>query len=334
MGQADGCPGAVAFRITDFGGKVARRNLSNLRGDEGELAAFKELLKTGAAINSLVNSDTGWDLHMHLPVTPLYKMPKRTLPTNKEGWPLSGRTAHVQVKNMQSGRFPTVSVGTLRGWVSGSRSGTPTYILLIQASPKPILVIGPGEMSSWLGENEPFGVVQADKSVIQTKQLSPRPFSVYSFSMEAELAVRFPVFMLAVHDLLRPLMEVRPDTAEWADRSRELLATLAAGLMAIYRPAVGAAEGYGPLGDVFHSLGRDFYLEQDLADQTADDASDITVPFEPGLHSFDGVETLRPALYSSASQESDVHAELGGLVVLLRDYLEAVYTSPTMARKS
>lgn len=115
---------------------MAKRAQSNLSGDLGELDVIRKFFEIGAAVNSLAQSDYGWDAHVHTP-TEAHKIGQ--LPTS---WDMSGLTAHVQIKNSVSGSTADVNVGTLRGWVAGSQVGTPTFFFLIYkgvpryASPK------------------------------------------------------------------------------------------------------------------------------------------------------------------------------------------------------
>ncbi|MEY9775603.1 hypothetical protein [Arthrobacter sp. MW3 TE3886] len=104
---------------------MAKRAQSNLSGDLGELDVIRKFFEIGAAVNSLAQSDYGWDAHVHTP-TEAHKIGE--LPSS---WDMSGLTAHVQIKNSMSGSTADVNVGTLRGWVAGSQVGTPTFFFLI-----------------------------------------------------------------------------------------------------------------------------------------------------------------------------------------------------------
>lgn len=85
---------------------MAYRSWGNFQGDRGEIEALSELLKTGAAINTLTASDTGWDLHLHLPEHSMFidTDPPSEVDNRYLKWRLSGRTAHVQVKRDASGK--------------------------------------------------------------------------------------------------------------------------------------------------------------------------------------------------------------------------------------
>lgn len=65
---------------------------------------------------------------------------------------MSGRTAHVQVKNWVTA--PTVVMGTLRGWVSSGASGIPTFVVIpCSEDPNKWRYIGPGELAALLENN-------------------------------------------------------------------------------------------------------------------------------------------------------------------------------------
>jgi hypothetical protein len=115
---------------------MVKRAQSNLSGDLGELDVIRKFFEIGAAVNSLAQSDYGWDAHVHTPSE------AHTMGQLPSSWDMSGLTAHVQIKNSMSGSTADVKVGTLRGWVAGSQVGTPTFFFLVYkgvpryASPK------------------------------------------------------------------------------------------------------------------------------------------------------------------------------------------------------
>jgi hypothetical protein len=51
---------------------------------------------------------------------------------------MSGLSAHVQVKNSQSGSAAAVKVGSLRAWLAGSRVGTPTFYFFVDQGTTPM----------------------------------------------------------------------------------------------------------------------------------------------------------------------------------------------------
>jgi hypothetical protein len=73
------------------------RTKSNVSGDLGELRLISDFVRMRAAVNSLSQSDYGWDAHVHTPddVLDMGNLPK--------SWKMSGLSAHVQVKNAQCG---------------------------------------------------------------------------------------------------------------------------------------------------------------------------------------------------------------------------------------
>lgn len=126
---------------------MALRNSNNVKGDLGEIEVSKKLLEHGLAINSLAASDTGWDLHCHVPKTLI--MNASTVEA-KRSWPMSGRSAHIQVKNSSAGRL---NVGTVRGWLSGTASGVPTFMFWKPKKDSEIYWFStPNDFSQWLGD--------------------------------------------------------------------------------------------------------------------------------------------------------------------------------------
>lgn len=124
---------------------MARRSASNVIGDLGELKITELLLEHGFAVNSLTSSDTGWDLHCHLPVDLIMNASSG----GKATWDMSGQTAHIQVK---AGRPGVLRVGTVRGWVMGSKVGAPTFLFgMFHDNP---VFSAPHALEDWLLEAE------------------------------------------------------------------------------------------------------------------------------------------------------------------------------------
>lgn len=129
---------------------MAKRTKNHYLGDVGETSVIRRMLDTGASLNSLSASDYGWDLHIHLPREPFAVPLDRT--HIKDSWTMSGRTAHIQVKNWMSD--PTVVIGTLRGWVSSGTSGIPTFVVIPRSDdPSEWKYLGPGELAEILDKN-------------------------------------------------------------------------------------------------------------------------------------------------------------------------------------
>ncbi|WP_420040080.1 hypothetical protein [Gordonia sp. MP11Mi] len=123
---------------------MARRTGNNVVGDLNELNVAKLLLEHGIAINALTASDTGWDLHCHVPDELLC----RASESGSASWNLSGRTIHVQVKTSTSG---PLRVGTVRGWLSGTVGGVPTF-LFVYRNKRPVFAT-PFDLRDWLPRN-------------------------------------------------------------------------------------------------------------------------------------------------------------------------------------
>lgn len=111
---------------------MPKRTIASVSGDLGELKVISDFVSMGAAVNSLSHSDFGWDAHVH---TPEDVLDRAKLPAT---WKMSGLSAHVQVKNSQSGSAAAVRVGSLRAWLAGSRVGTPTFYFFVDQGTTPM----------------------------------------------------------------------------------------------------------------------------------------------------------------------------------------------------
>lgn len=121
---------------------MAMRLRSKHDGDIGEANVLKDFLLMGAAVNSLTGSDYGLDLHIQVPQRPqVYGRPTKK-------WPLSGRVAHAQVKNMTSGQDPSPPVGRVRGWIAGAQAGAPTFVVILKGERR--LFLSPREIRAAL----------------------------------------------------------------------------------------------------------------------------------------------------------------------------------------
>ncbi|MBT2533275.1 hypothetical protein J7E83_14330 [Arthrobacter sp. ISL-48] len=121
---------------------MANRTKNKYLGDVGETQVLRELLDTGASINSLTASDYGWDLHVQLPEEVLdAAMISRFGP--KDTWKLSGHVVHVQVKNQTSGSDPSVRMGTLRGWLEAV---IPTFVIIVR--PEGMIYLSPSVLQA------------------------------------------------------------------------------------------------------------------------------------------------------------------------------------------
>lgn len=165
------------------------RTISNVSGDLGELRVISDFVRMGAAVNSLSQSDYGWDAHVHTPedVLDMSNLPK--------SWKMSGLSAHVQVKNAQSGSAASVKVGTLRAWLAGSKVGTPTFYFFIdQDNPR---YASPRMLEKLLKDNK-----EADDHVaISIGRVQTRPADYSIFSHLLRLWTRYPRVLL--HNYIR-----------------------------------------------------------------------------------------------------------------------------------
>lgn len=103
---------------------MASWSRNQYRGNLGELEVARNFLNLGCVVNSLAASDAGWDLHIQVPEV------AQTFAQLPESWRLSGRTAHVQVKQTSTDSV-SINLDTLRGWVIGSKIGVPTFLVLV-----------------------------------------------------------------------------------------------------------------------------------------------------------------------------------------------------------
>lgn len=94
-------------------------------GNVGELKAALKFLEMGCSVNSLTASDYGLDLHVQLPERVILAKDQ------KQPWAMSGRTAQVQVKHSTDDNDHTIKIPTLRSWVTGSRTGIPTFLVCL-----------------------------------------------------------------------------------------------------------------------------------------------------------------------------------------------------------
>lgn len=123
---------------------MAKRKRSNVSGDLAELDVAKLMLEHGIAINALTASDTGWDLHCHVPDDLIVEASQAH---GSKSWNLSGRAAHIQVKGGGPGNL---RVGTVRGWLTGSASGVPTFMFW-QRRNKPVFST-PADFEAWIDD--------------------------------------------------------------------------------------------------------------------------------------------------------------------------------------
>lgn len=102
---------------------MARNDRNNQQGKLGELRVAEVLVEAGCAVNFLPFMDFGLDLHVQLPV--------RVPEADDESWPMSGLTAHVQVKTTRTTSLPAITRETASAWQLGAQAGTPTFVVAV-----------------------------------------------------------------------------------------------------------------------------------------------------------------------------------------------------------
>lgn len=170
---------------------MATRLKTSYSGDVGELEIFRQFLDMGASVNVLTGSDFGWDLHVQAPLERV-----RIDEIGPEGgWPMSGRVAHVQVKNMTSGQDPKVKGTTVRGWVTGSIIGTPTFVVV--KFPDETVYVSPTGLQSLLSNWDQKNATRLSAGKKAYKKLTlarqhSHPFNQELFSWMLQLWTRHP----------------------------------------------------------------------------------------------------------------------------------------------
>lgn len=175
--------------------EAQQRVIQQYSGALGEVQAVAELLHTGSAINGLTASDSGWDLHLHVPELPL-DLKKR--PRSVKSWELSGRTAHVQVKRTEDEKLPSLDPGVVRGWLTGTRAGTPTFVVVVHdppgRAPAKLTYADPSSLSAWLRHVEQRSPLPK-RPRLREKELTK--FEHAAFAAELQLWARYPNALLA-----------------------------------------------------------------------------------------------------------------------------------------
>ncbi len=206
---------------------MAKRSGGNVTGDLYELRVTELLLEHGLAINALTGSDSGWDLHCHVPEG-LYQ---RASTAGRASWLLSGRSAHVQVKSAVRDRL---RVGTVRGWITGTASGVPT--LLFARKGEQARFSSPSDLERWLSvasshadDDSVHHYTLTGKATPKQTPLATHPYQEARFPSVLQLWVRYPQLALALEgvtawmnhelDAPNPLADIVPEFANavWAD---------------------------------------------------------------------------------------------------------------------
>lgn len=154
-------------------------------GDIGELKVVELFLRMGCSVNYLTGSDYGLDLHVQMPESPTVAA------TMTKSWAISGRTAHIQVKNSTSTSSPSVDVPTLRTWVTGSRTGTPTLLVCLFGTEKRFAT--PWHFIEKLSEVDAATKQPATKSFGKRSTLK---LEEQTFSYLLQLWTRYPGLMM------------------------------------------------------------------------------------------------------------------------------------------
>jgi hypothetical protein len=102
---------------------MAKNDRNNQQGKLGEIRVAEVFVKAGCAVNFLPFMDLGLDLHVQLPV--------RVPEADDESWPMSGLTAHVQVKTTRTTSLPAITRETAAAWQLGAQAGTPTFVIAV-----------------------------------------------------------------------------------------------------------------------------------------------------------------------------------------------------------
>lgn len=102
---------------------MANNDRNNRQGKLGELRVAEVFVQAGCAVNFLPFMDFGLDLHVQLPV----RIPE----ADDESWPMSGLTAHVQVKTTRTTNLPAIIRETAAAWQLGAQTGTPTFVIAV-----------------------------------------------------------------------------------------------------------------------------------------------------------------------------------------------------------
>jgi hypothetical protein len=102
---------------------MAKNDRNNQQGKLGELRVAEVFVTAGCAVNFLPFMDFGLDLHVQLPV----RIPE----ADDMSWPMSGLTAHVQVKTTRTTSLPAITRETAAAWQLGAQAGTPTFVIAV-----------------------------------------------------------------------------------------------------------------------------------------------------------------------------------------------------------
>ncbi|CAM4034724.1 hypothetical protein TSST111916_19070 [Tsukamurella strandjordii] len=178
---------------------MAKRTGSNVVGDLRELEVTGLLLEHGLAINALTSSDTGWDLHCHVPDDLIYNASL----AGTQSWTLSGHTAHIQVKAANRDKL---RLGTVQGWITGTASGVPTFMFgTLRGNP---VFCAPVDLQAWLrrariyvSDDEKHAYTYMGRETVRQAPITIHPYKKARFPSVLRLWTHRPTVALAVEGL-------------------------------------------------------------------------------------------------------------------------------------
>lgn len=170
---------------------MAKRTSSNVKGDLNELYVSELMLEHGIAINTMTASDTGWDLHCHIPDQLIQNASEAP---GDISWTLSGRVAHIQVKSAAKDRL---RVGTVRGWLTGTLCGVPTFMFTRQNDRT--VFCTPENLDEWLiaasryaSDSDAHVFTFSGKNTKVQTRLAHHVYKMNRFPSVVQLWIRYP----------------------------------------------------------------------------------------------------------------------------------------------
>jgi len=287
---------------------MAQRKRTAYLGDVGEVKVLLELLDLGAAVHLITGSDYGWDLHVQVPL----------IPTNAsdlgdaDGWSMSGRAAHVQVKKKSSSKSPSVDPGTIRGWISGSEVGVPTFAFIVL--PEANFYLSPRDLKTIVANWESGNVKKKREGKAEVKSVTlslskAREYNSEEFSWLLHLWTKYPGIMY------------RSSIEDWAKLDRD----------GLYQEAyqftceVVLAWMKSHFADIYLGPGAQGVLR--LRDGSARDVRDGPIDFLEATQGADALGIAQAAFLTMYPDKSDVSPEIQELSWgVLQDLEKAIHT--------
>lgn len=215
---------------------MANRTSGQVKGDIGEMEVIIMLIRHGMVINSLTQSDAGWDLHAQLPLFPMTEAETRD---PKKSWGMSGRTCHIQVKNAQR---PALAMRTVRGWVSGVSTGGPPTFLFIKNNQEEWDYVTPQALKQWIAQfaKEPAEAEIRPEATSRAKEkvepLEKHKYDELEFGTLVHLWSFFPAMsMQSSLDWLLDVIGQGKD--EWQEDLEQFALKIAVGLWFHHKPS-------------------------------------------------------------------------------------------------